>query len=384
MMQTRRINELEAQGDAAMHRDQLREAAFLFEQARRLAAEDGQAARAFGVGVRTARCWMFAGDQARGLGLLLELLTDIPVSANVRDIYDGRMLSYWQQFASTCPDITKIEAIAADLDRLCIAIGMSDSRDIPFRTGYLLGWQGRWQEAISQYEIAWSRRTGHGMALRDVASAVALAALRINRRSEARRWLDALKSVDHSHDARIRASFVRLRIALWDNDVQDARACVLEADDAMRGVQRDRYTAQMTEVIVAALLLDPRFGDPLSDLHPAVRRLADYPASEHASLAGDLRWRLITARLRLAELRYAAGMRPAEDLFYRQPQEPRRRGAARLPRELRGRTAAARQACDEAMGAAVELDRAFRCTMRQTEVDGLRRRVDEIARIHSL
>ena len=81
----------------------------------------------------------------------------------------------------------------------------------------------------------------------------------------------------------------------------------------------------------------------------------------------------------IAGLRYAAGVKPVDDLFHRKPHKLRPHSAARFPEDLPRRVAAARHACDEAPPVAVLLDNSFRCSYRQQEINAVRGRIDEIA-----
>lgn len=379
------ISDLVDQAQAATRRNQERQAAFLYEQARRHAIDSGQAARAFSIGARTARSWGFAGDYRRELTILLELLYDIPDTADPWDVYDTKYQHFWYQLISKAdPDLDQIAACARELDSLCVSLGEPDSRDIPCRAASILREQGKFAEALAQLEIAWSRQNAHGIYLGEIASRAAIAALRLGRRSEAQRWLSHVSSDYWTDDARVRSAYVRLLIAIYDNNMREARAALLGADDAMRGVERPLFAAQMIELEVAALLLDQRFGDPLGPSHPAGQRLAEFPDSELSIPASAYYWHIGTIILRLAGLRYAAGIMPVDDLYYRKPHRIRPSSAARLPADLRRRADAAWQACDNAKPVVAQLDRSFRCSWRQEQIRAFRSRIDEIAAAHEL
>jgi len=379
------ISELEEQAYAADRREQQRQAAFLYEQARRLAIDDGQAARAFSIGVRTAECWSNAADHRRALTVLLELLYDIPGTADPWDVYQAKYLNFWYQlYDKENPDLDELTACAEELDGLCTALGQPDSGDIPYRAAELLHEQGRWAEALTQFEIAWSRQPARGPDSGFVASKAAAAALRLARRADAQRWLTHITSDDRPDDARIRAAYVRLAIALYDNNAPAARAALLGVDDAMQGVERPHYSAQLTRMVVAALVLDETFGDPLALSHPAGQRLAEFPESQLSIPWFASFWHSCTMIHQIAGLRYAAGVKPVDDIFYRKPHKLRPRSAAWFHEDLPGRVTAARRACDDATPVAVLLDNSFRCSYRQQEINAMRGRIDEIAAVHNI
>ncbi len=379
------ISELVDQALAAARREQDRQAAFLYEQARRHAMDAGQVARAFSIGVLTARCWGNAGDYRRELTMLLELLYDIPDTADPWDVYDAknRYLGY-QIDVKADADLDQITTYARELDSLCVTLGKPDSRDIPSRAASILQAQGKYEEALAQYEIAWSRQAAGGIYLGYIASRAAILALRLDRRTEAQRWLNHISSDYWTDDALVRSAYVRLLIALYDNNTREARASLLGADDAMRGVERLRYAAQMTDITMAALLLDQRFGDPLGRSHPAGQRLAEFPDGERSIPASAYYWHSGTIILQLAGLRYAAGIKPVDDIYYRKPHRLCQSSAARLPADLYQRANAAWQACDNAMPSVAQLDRSFRCSWRQRQIEAFRSRIDEIATAYKL
>jgi hypothetical protein len=379
------ISELVDQARAADRREQQRQAAFFYEQARRHAIDSGQVARAFSIGARTARSWGIAGDYRRELTILLELLYDIPDTADPWDVYLTKQQYLWYLLGSKSdPDLDQITACAHELDSLCASLGEPDSRDIPYRAAIILSEQGKYAEALTQYEIAWSRQVAGSIYLGEIASRAAIMALSLDQRTEAQRWLNHISSDYWADDARVRSAYTRLLIALYDNSMREARAALLGADDAMRGVERPRYTAELTDIAMAALLLDQRFGDPLGASHPAGQRLAEFPDSELSIPARTYYWHISTIILQLAGLRYAAGITPVDDVYYRKPHRLRSSSAARLPSDLRRRADVAWQACDNAKPVVAQLDRSFRCSWRQERIEAFRSRIDEIATAHKL
>jgi len=379
-----KINELLEQAHAARLREQARQAAFLYEQARRLAIDSGQAALAFKIGVWTSRSWGNAGDYRRSLTVLLEILHRIPDTADPWDVYEAKELNFWYQLEDKAnTDLDQLTSCASELDSLCVSLGEADNREIPHRAGSIFSAQGSWAEALTQYEIAWSRQNAQGAVHQNAAKA-AYAALRLGRRADAQRWLTCITSEDWPDDARVRAAYVRLRIALYDNDMPAARAALLSLDDAMQGIERLRWRAEVTEIAVAALVLDESFGDPLARGHPSGQRLAEFPHGELRIPSPAYVWHKATIIRQIAGLRYAAGIKPVDDLYYQNPHKLRRRSAARLPKDIPNRVAAAREACDNATPVAVERDNSFRCSYRQQEINAMRSRIDEIASVHNL
>jgi len=378
------IDELLEQAHAASDRQQKRHAALLYEQARRLAADSGQTALAYKIGVWASRAWSLAGDERRHLTLQLDLLHHIPADVDPWDVYEAKDLNFTYQIdLKADPDLDVITALANELDSLCASLGQPDSRDALSRKARIFRERGMYAEALGQYEIAWSRKNVYGESIYASAGRAAIMSIRLSKRADALRWLTHTVSKDYPDHARILVSYARLLIALHDSDSSAAKAALFALDDSMRGVERPWYSAEDTQVAVAALVLDGRLGDPLAPSHPCSLRLAEFPNQFNTPHFKSYQ-QLAAIYRQIAGLRYAAGIKPVDDLYYRKPQAVRRRSAARLPAEIAARVASARQACDDAMPVATLLDSAFRCTFRQDNINAMRGRIDEIAAVHRL
>lgn len=379
------IDELLEQAHAAAARDQNKHAALLYERARQLAIQSGQAARSYKIGVWAKRSWSHAGEERRSLTLLLELLHDTPPAADPWDIYEAKDENFWYQVMSKPdPNLDFIVACAHELDSLCSSLGHPRSRDIPYRQSFIFKRQGKWEEALAQCEIMWSRSNETGTDIFNAASGAATIALKLARRDESERWLANITSDNWPASAMSSAAYVRLAIALYDNDSSAAKTTLLALDDSMRGVEHFRYSVQDAEVAVAALGLDEKLGDPLSSAHPGSMRLAEFPVNEF-DISHITLYRLSAALYRqIAGLRYAAGMKPVDDFYYRKPHQLLPRGAARLPEEIAARVASARRACDDAMAVAAAIDAAYRSTFRQDDITAMRGRINEIAAAYGL
>ena len=378
------ITALEQQGDAASRQGQERQAAFFYEQARRLAADHGQKARAFSTGVKAVRTWFYGGDQRRALTVLLDILHDPPPDADPWDVYDAKEQYWWYLLYSKTAELDDLTSRASELDSTCAALGEPDNRDICERTQYLLQYQGKWYEALTQCEIGWARTAGGGVDRGSFASGAARCALRLGRRSDAERWLPHIASDDWPQTMMARQAYMRLRIALYDNDIAAARKGLRNLDNAVLGIERAGYDAAVTELAVAALAQDERFGDPLAALHPATLRLAEFPRSELEIPDSAYKRHCANIFRYIAGVRYAARISPVDDVYYRRPHQLSGQRSSRSPKELPQRASAARQACDDAKPTAIHLDKAFRCCWRQQEIQGLRERVGEVGLIHGL
>ncbi|MEV4567665.1 hypothetical protein AB0K12_28180 [Nonomuraea sp. NPDC049419] len=375
------LRELEAQAMAARNAEQSRSAAFLFERARGVALDMGLAGRAFDLGIRAAEAHGVAGDRLRGLTLLTELLAEVPADASRWAIYSAsHQRVEFHLYDTEEPDYRRIDKLIDNLDALGAELGWpaDRNRDIPYHRSRLLTYQGRWAESLEWAEVAWARQPGEGIDPSWIASSAATRALNLGDVAAAKRWLALIQSDHWPKYAQTARSAIRLCVALWENDGSGAVAALLQAEEGERSRQREARAGLM-EPGISALLVSGSYGDPLDPRHPANMRHASFPKGYLRVPYQAYLWHCSKARIRLAGLRYAVGMAPVDDCYYRKSQELVPRASARLPAEINSRVRTAQQACDDLQLVADRLDNAFDCSFRREGVAMLRGRIQEIA-----
>jgi hypothetical protein len=378
-------SDLSARAAEAARDERCWEAAFLYEQARKVALDGNRLADAYRLGTEAAHNWANAGQYERELAMLLDLLRDVPLEADPVDVYFTRLQKFFHYLDLAEPSLPKIEAerIAATAAYEELRPGGSEG---PYLQGRVAFKRGRMEQAYAQFEISYARYRPDGMSTDKgfLASRAALAALHLDRLADARLWIDKIESSNWPLNAQIHRAARRLQVALQLRDIAASRDALLALDSVLTGVQRALYAAQVCFMAVSALCLDPAHGDPGGGHHPAERRIQDFPAGERKTSDGQWSWSLAVLAWRLAALRYAAGLPTDEDYWSRPPHEQATLYAPRLPAELISRLAAARAACYEAAEVAGRLDQGFECSLRQREVNNTLQRIEDIAASHGL
>jgi len=350
-----------------------------------MAIGDGEHARAYFFGTWAIKSLKQAGEIQRYLTLTLDLLHKIPQGVGLNEVYDVKS-NYFYYLSGTqkTPNLEKITECAKELDEISRELGKSYISDISYRQSVIYRRRGMWQEALSCYEVSWSQDDADEGDPYMTADRIITTLLQLARSAEARIWLKHLKSRFYPHDAKISHALSRLYIAMHDNDVQECRGAILALDDAMGGVESQFGSTVQINAAVAGLVLDEDFGDPMSPSHPGAIRLNEFSNKnpDDPYQAEMLHETIIFWKI--ACLRYAAGMAPVEDYYYRKSQELQSPDAARLPTQIPARVSGARESCDDALQIAILLDTAYRCTFRQAIIRSMRARVDEIAAVYGL
>lgn len=372
------LEELEDQAREAARDWQLRAAAILYERARRLALEGGLPGAAFKFGRRAAHEWMLLGDLHRSMSLLLEIESDSSAALDAQEIARAHALRFTVMLRR-CVDLAKLEDRLARLREQAADVMALGGMDIPYYEGQLLSYQGRFDEALERYEVAWGRDSvaSFSVTAAGVVGAAFTTALRCGRRGDAGQWLH--RSSDETYWtawARLFPMAARAQCALWDNDAVSARAAALAlaAQPALAG----QLKAAVSLLVAACSIVVPDYGDPAASDHPASVWLLEPSPFLDQQPKVDYEWYLVRAIHRLAALRHSAGVAPVDDVYYQSPQRVVPPVPTRVPELAWERVTAARTACQTLKDRAAPLDRTFRTDWYGSVATDLSARVEEI------
>ncbi|MGW3032000.1 hypothetical protein ACWDCB_12325 [Streptomyces sp. NPDC001178] len=375
-MNSREFKELVQRAKEADAADDLWTAALLYERVHEVASAQGREDWARWALREAAGCWSVSSEPDRGLSLLMHGLHEAGPPDQESYWLHALFVGYAMHLDVVVDDI---DGQLDQLSELAVDVWGDEGAITPFLQGELLGLRGDWSGALGAYERAWADREtgGPGCSAAVIASWAADAALRLARREEAQRWtelcaLHARRVWERNHVA---ARHVNL--ALFDNDAPAARAAS-RALDAIMSRQRPVYRDVATLEAVHALLLDPGQEDPAEPAH--LTRLMLGRHADEGALSFDVRYRWLRTRvcLELASLRYAAGIPPRDDIYYRQPDAMPTPDRIRLPDEMEKRLSVLHEACDIALAHAREADTRFGCSWREHEIADLRARGEHI------
>lgn len=383
MTKTAQLAQLEREAYAAYYRSQYAHAALLFGQARALAVEIGAQTLAFSIGLREMYSLERSEGSLRYATLLTALLYEIPEGASPQDVYwiNNNYLNYLTDYVMN-PELDKIGSCLSDLESVAPSAGPAYVGQTSLWRASIANCRGLWLEAVTHCEISWSNphlNSGN----RNIPSEIIRSLLRLGKASDALRWTGRLSDQEAPQLAKIVADTSRILVALHDNDASNCRGVVLAVDDSIRGTEDAIILAEYNEFTALALVLDEALGDPLDSGHPSSLRLVEF-SNKNTNKSSHVTNCLNVAAiiLRIAGLRYAAGMNPVDDLYYRKPHKLQPPSAARLPDSISTRVATAREACNAALPLASHLDKGFQCTYRQDDITAWRARIDEIAAVY--
>jgi hypothetical protein len=249
--------------------------------------------------------------------------------------------------------------------------------DVHQFTGHLLLNQGKWTEALVEYELAWSQYDGDGYFKYHKAENACLCNLRLGNLAAAQRWCDLLGETETDcPSSRITWYTLQANLALYGGDYAQAEAHATQAEQQKDYVQ---YGAGGSfEIRVGTLLLQPDLGDPARPHHPARFRLRQrFQGKPNVFDVYDRA--LLIADYRLACVRYCLGVPPVDDSWYQQPQQlPTRLPADFQLSDFQRRVQLTRRGIHLAQKQAVYLDGCFQCHWRQAEVQQRQTRLDRL------
>ncbi len=354
------------------------EAALLFRSTASAALAVGNRAVWFKAMVQAGISTAISGDCRGGLKLLLEARQSEPEEAPRRDAWLSRL--YLAHITlSARPERSRLERLVADL-----RVYAGNDRQLA--------------NDVSEFEVQWAMRCGDcGKALglceatyqlpelaessrQYLAYLAAGICTELGRFSDSREWLAALKRWKGSATVEryIADAGLDLALAEGQSPVMLRELLRIYMDRASE-VQRDDTADILSESIVRVHLLDLDAGDPAGESHPSraeFLRLPKMRQDVHNLFSRHLRY----LDYRLACLRFAAGVPPVDDCFYRSPQ---RVPASLIPahcEEFQSRLRKARTVAKATLRYALHLDNLLACNCRQLEVQARSERIEEIAR----
>jgi len=354
------------------------DAAVLFEQARQIAKEYGQSQEAATAGVWAAISWHGAYHPLKAYNLLIDILSTADTDLDIID----RWLARKRVFCISrdySPELDKLERNLEKLRLFQQEYPELPIADIHQDTGDLLESQGRWQEALAEYELAWSEFDENGYVKFTKASYAGFCNLRLGKPDSAQRWCDLLGETETDWpSSRIAWYCIQANLALYQGNWHKAEQHAIQAEKKADLVQEYECAIPALDLRVRTLLLQPDLGDPADTNHPARFRLRQ-PFSGKIDVYNKYNKALLLADYRLACIRYSAGVLPVDDYWYRQPQQvPSCLPSGFQEADFRRREQLARRGINRAMVQAKYLDNCFRCTWRQAEVQQRFERLKEL------
>jgi len=258
--------------------------------------------------------------------------------------------------------------------------------DIPVLQGNISRTQGRWTEALAQYETARAQFNSHGSGFTQCgfASKAVSCCLRLHLWSAADDWIAAIRQEDEWQNgwADIISHFqgtARFELARARGDSYFRLRSLFQAIEAVPAsvdsLTKDRHLARL-----AFALLDPHGGDPAHSGHPTRRTLPRLPDSrENVHDVFDYVRAILDYRL--ACLRFSANVPPVDDEYHEAPPLPPLRITDQ--QDFLRRLKRARIVLAAARRRARAIDIAFECNWRQQDIDRRARAIEAIAHAYA-
>lgn len=310
-----RFEELFDDGHAAYRAGRYREAVLHFAQAKEAARLARDTAGIFQAGVWEALSWRNVGDNKRAYALLFTLLAEADDRAPVYERWLAEKNSYrlWLGLGRRTREerlarLERLEAFATCHPKV-------PTGDLPEIRASLEESGAHWAEALSHWEIAWTRDDDTGYIKCGKAFGALESLLRLDRGEEAARWLVLLGETEQDRaGGRLRYGQAQALCGLYaplDTRALDAARHALE--DALTGTDYDGNAAARHLLARLWLLLRPD-QDPTDPLHPARAALRRRPETGR-----DWDRAITLVDYRLAGLRFLAGIPPCDDYYHRHP-----------------------------------------------------------------
>jgi len=373
-----RFQDIYDEADELYGKNRCYDAAVMFEQARQIAKADLMVAEAAEAGVWAAICWALAGHPLKAYGLLMEILTAAEDDLDILLRWYAKQ-TVFQISCSYSPELAKLQQRLEALAQFQQEYPELSIADVHQLTGHLLGYQGQWQGALTEYELAWTTDDDLGYVKHGKANLAAWCNLRLGNLVAAQRWCDLLGETETDRpSSRITWYTLQANLALYGGDYAQAEAHATQAEQKKDYVQ---YGAGGSfEIRVRTLLVQPELGDPARPHHPARFRLRQRFQGKPGVF--DVCDRALSiADYRLACVRYCLGVPPVDDSWYQQPQQlPTRLPADFQLSDFQRRVQLACRGIHLAQKQAVYLDGCFQCHWRQAEVQQRQTRLDQLVK----
>jgi hypothetical protein len=277
------------------------------------------------------------------------------------------------------PELAALSRRIEELDRMVAMNPSLPQSDALGAAQTLASMRGHYAESLSLAERIWAIRSkDHSNHKHNCLYHCFFYCLQLGRRDGAPSWLLLLEQEGELECPGYRVDLhdARFDLALFDGNPDLATRHCREYQWAASQTQYAGWSEDGFINWTRAVLIDPASGDPGSSGHAAIGFL-------RTKIEGNRTWsnkftrRLLALDVRLAALRWAVGMPPAEDYWYRAPQqmtyEPRVPHA-----EVERRIGKVRAALGRAGRLANYLDGIFECDWRRRSVDDRQGRLREI------
>ena len=340
------------------------------------AKQSGHDGMAFQLGLLEVQSLLRAG---KPLGALNRLLTMESWEAPFHESIFSMREKTFDLLRSYNPDVTQLETRLAELESLARSALDGVVADFRLYEYLFLEDQGKDEMALNAIELAWSERgvatTNHA---HSTASYGCLVNLRLNRRPQAEEWVKIMERDGEIECLGYRADLAdcQAELALYDGRYEDVfhyaqqqRRVAMEYTDMIR-------VHEAIEKQVRSRLLDATNGDP-GDRRSGVIDVLQQALPGKRSVQLEFRFSLLMLDIRLAAVRWAVGMQPAEDFWYQSPQVVA--SDLRVAKdELIRRIDKAKAAIRRTDKIARRVDHAFGCDWRQETVNRRRERLQEV------
>jgi hypothetical protein len=360
----------------AYRQGRFEEAGVLLGQLCNDAKKAGNDKIAFQLGLNEVKCLKRAGKPLEALNRLLSM-ESWEVSRH-ESLFSMREMTF-DLLRLYNPDLTQLEARLGELESLTENALDGVVADLRFCEFQFLEDQGKNEKALNAIELAWSER---GEATMNHAHATAasgcLANLRLNRRSQAEDWVKIMERDGETECLGYRADLANAKaeLALFDSRAEDAfhyaqqqRLVAMEYADMIR-------VHEAIEKQVRARLLDATNGDP-GDHRSGVLDVFKQAVPGKRNVPLEFSVSLLMLDIRIAAVRWAVGMQPAEDFWYQSPQVVA--SELRVAKDEVIRRIDKTQAALQRTGKiARRVDQAFGCDWRQEMVNRRRERLQEV------
>ncbi|QDT80177.1 hypothetical protein Mal35_36480 [Gimesia maris] len=340
------------------------------------AKKAGKDELAYELGLFEVQCLLRAG---KPLGALNRLLTMESWQAPLHEYLFQMKEQTFDLLRSYNPDVTQLETRLGELERLARSALDGVVADFRLYEYLYLEDQGKDEKALNSIELAWSERGAGTMNhAHSTASYGCLVNLRLNRRPQAEDWVKIMERDGEITCLGYRADLAdcKAELALFDGRYEDVfhyaqqqRRVAMEYADKIR-------VHEAIEKQVRSRLLDATNGDPVDRLSGVLDVFKQAIPGKN-SLQLQFRFSLLLLDIRLAAVRWAVGMQPAEDSWYQSPQVVAcdlRVAKDEAIRRIDKTQAAIRRAGKIAR----QSDQAFCCDWRQEAVNHRRERLQKI------
>lgn len=276
--------------------------------------------------------------------------------------------------------VTEIRTALAELTAFS-ATHRAPPHDIPVLQGDNLNLQGRWAEALTQYETALAQCSHDaGFAQYGFASSAVPCCLRLHLWSAAEDWIAAIRREDEWQNGfadmiSLTQGMARFHLARARAEGYSRLRSLFQAIEAV-SASVDQLAEARRRARMALALLDPHGGDPAHRGHPARRALSRLPDSRE-NVHEVFGYVSAILDYHLACLRFAANVSPVDDEYHEAPPPPSLRIADE--QDFLHRLKRARVALAAARRRARAIDSAFECDWRQQDIERRARAIDAIA-----